>query len=45
VLEIGQGQDDDVARLVAAAGLTVAGLARTDLAGIGRAVMGRKMPR
>jgi release factor glutamine methyltransferase len=45
VLEIGQGQDEDVARLVAAAGLTVAGSARADLAGIGRAVMGRKMPR
>ena len=45
VLEIGQGQDEDVARLVAAAGLTAAGAVRTDLAGIGRAVMGRKKPR
>jgi release factor glutamine methyltransferase len=45
VLEIGQGQDVDVARLLADAGLTVMGPARTDLAGIGRAVMGRKMPR
>lgn len=45
VLEIGQGQDIDVARLVADAGLTVMGPARTDLAGIARAVLGRKMPR
>jgi release factor glutamine methyltransferase len=45
VLEIGQGQDDDVARLVTAAGLAVTGPVRTDLGGIGRAVMGRKMPR
>lgn len=44
VLEIGQGQDDDVARLVAAAGLTVMGPAKRDLAGIGRAVLGRKLP-
>jgi release factor glutamine methyltransferase len=45
MLEIGQGQDEDVARLVTAAGLTAAGAVRTDLAGIGRAVMGRKKPR
>ena len=45
VLEIGQDQDNDVARLVTARGFTVAGPARPDLAGIGRAVMGRKMPR
>ncbi|MBS0528215.1 MAG: peptide chain release factor N(5)-glutamine methyltransferase [Proteobacteria bacterium] len=44
VLEIGQGQDDDVAGLVAAAGLTGAGPAKADLAGIGRAFVGRKMP-
>jgi release factor glutamine methyltransferase len=44
VLEVGQDQDDDVARLVTAAGLTVTGPARTDLAGTGRAVVGRKMP-
>jgi release factor glutamine methyltransferase len=44
VLEIGQGQDGDVARLVTAAGLTVAGSARADLAGIGRAVAARKLP-
>lgn len=44
VLEVGQGQDGDVVRLVAAAGLTVAGPARADLAGIGRAVAARKLP-
>jgi release factor glutamine methyltransferase len=44
VLEIGQGQDCDVARLVAAVGLTIAGPARVDLAGIGRAVAARKLP-
>jgi release factor glutamine methyltransferase len=44
VLEVGQDQEDDVARLVTAAGLTITGPARTDLAGIGRAVVGRKMP-
>jgi len=44
VLEIGQGQADDVVRLVATAGLTVMGPAKADLAGIGRAVMGRKLP-
>jgi release factor glutamine methyltransferase len=44
VLEVGQGQDGDVVRLVAAAGLTVAGPARADIAGIGRAVAARKLP-
>jgi release factor glutamine methyltransferase len=44
VLEVGQGQDGDVVRLVAAAGLTVAGPARADLTGIGRAVAARKLP-
>jgi release factor glutamine methyltransferase len=44
VLEIGQGQDGDVAQLVAAAGLTVAGPTRADLAGIGRAVVGKLPP-
>lgn len=44
VLEIGQDQDTDVVRLMTAAGLTVAGPARTDLAGIGRALVGRKKP-
>jgi methylase of polypeptide subunit release factors len=44
VLEIGQGQVDDVVKLVAAAGLTVAEPIRADLAGIGRAVAARKLP-
>jgi release factor glutamine methyltransferase len=44
VLEIGQGQDGDVAQLVAAVGLTVAGPTRADLAGIGRAVVGKLPP-
>ncbi len=43
VLEIGQGQDSAVNRLVTAAGLTVMGSARTDLAGIGRAVVAGKI--
>ncbi|EAQ37584.1 modification methylase HemK [Nitrobacter sp. Nb-311A] len=43
VLEIGQGQDSAVSRLMAAAGLTVMGSARTDLAGIGRAVVARRV--
>lgn len=44
ILEIGQGQDDDVSRLVTSAGLTGTGSARADLAGVGRAVVGRKLP-
>ncbi len=44
VLEVGQGQAGDVVRLVAAAGLTVASPPKTDLAGIGRAVIARKSP-
>jgi release factor glutamine methyltransferase len=44
VLEIGQGQDGDVAQLVAAAGLMIAGPTRADLAGIGRAVVGKLPP-
>lgn len=43
VLEIGQGQDSAVSRLVTAAGLTVMGPARADLAGIGRAVAAAKI--
>lgn len=39
VLEIGQGQGGAVSRLVTAAGLTVMGSVRADLAGIGRAVV------
>jgi release factor glutamine methyltransferase len=44
VLEIGQDQDGDVAQLVTAAGLTVAGPTRADLAGIGRALVGKLPP-
>jgi release factor glutamine methyltransferase len=43
VLEIGQGQDCDVARLVAAAGFAVMEAARVDLAGIGRAIVARTL--
>lgn len=42
VLEIGIGQEADVTRLMSAAGLIPAGPARADLAGIPRAVVGRK---
>lgn len=44
VLEVGRGQDGDVVRLAAAAGLTVADAPKADLAGIGRAVIARKSP-
>jgi release factor glutamine methyltransferase len=43
VLEIGQGQDSAVSQLVTAAGFTVMGAARADLAGIGRVVVARKI--
>jgi release factor glutamine methyltransferase len=43
-LEIGHDQGADVEQLMAAAGLTLRGPARTDLAGIPRAVAGRKLP-
>lgn len=42
VVEIGQGQDDDVAALMRAAGLTVSEPPRVDLGGILRVVSGRK---
>jgi release factor glutamine methyltransferase len=45
VVEVGQGQSGDVGRLMTAAGLTLEMPARADLAGIPRAVGGRKMPR
>ena len=45
VVEVGQGQSGDVAGLMIAAGLTLEMPARADLAGIPRAVGGRKMPR
>jgi release factor glutamine methyltransferase len=43
-LEVGHDQGDDVEQLMAAAGLTLRGPPRTDLAGIPRAVAGRKLP-
>lgn len=45
VLEIGQGQDGAVSRLVTTAGLTVMGPAKADLAGVGRAIVARKIAR
>ncbi|GLK70808.1 peptide chain release factor N(5)-glutamine methyltransferase [Ancylobacter dichloromethanicus] len=41
VLELGIGQEDDVAALLAAAGLPADGAARRDLAGIARAIVTR----
>ena len=43
-VEIGQGQHDDVRGLMMAAGLVPQGPPKTDLAGIRRAVAGRKKP-
>jgi release factor glutamine methyltransferase len=43
-LEVGHDQGADVEQLMAAAGLTLPGPPRTDLAGIPRAVAGRKLP-
>jgi release factor glutamine methyltransferase len=45
VMEVGQGQSGDVQGLMAAAGLTPAGPPKSDLAGVGRAVTGRFLPR
>ena len=44
VVEIGQGQHDDVRAMMTAAGLAPEGAAKADLAGIRRAVAGRKKP-
>jgi release factor glutamine methyltransferase len=44
VVEAGQGQSGDIERLMTAAGLTVSMPAKADLAGIRRAVAGRKLP-
>jgi release factor glutamine methyltransferase len=44
VVEVGHGQSGDVQELMAAAGLTQQRPAKTDLAGIRRAVAGLKMP-
>jgi release factor glutamine methyltransferase len=45
VMEAGEGQSGPIAGLMAAEGLTPAGLPKADLTGIQRAVAGRKMPR
>jgi release factor glutamine methyltransferase len=45
VVEVGRGQSVDVEGLLSAAGLTPADAPKTDLAGIRRAVLGRKLPR
>jgi release factor glutamine methyltransferase len=45
VVEVGQGQDADVAALMQAAGLTIAEPPKPDLAGIPRAVTGRNTGR
>lgn len=44
VVEAGQGQSGDVERLMTAARLTVSAPAKPDLAGIRRAVAGRRLP-
>ena len=44
VVEAGQGQSDDIKRLMLAAGLTLQWPPKADLAGIRRAVAGRKKP-
>jgi release factor glutamine methyltransferase len=45
VVEAGEGQSGQIEGLLSAAGLTPIGAPKTDLAGIQRAVAGRKMPR
>ena len=45
IVEGGQGQAGPIEALMTAAGLTTHGLVKTDLAGIPRAIAGRKMPR
>jgi release factor glutamine methyltransferase len=44
IVEAGHGQSGQIEGLMTAAGLTLQGPAKTDLAGIRRAVAGRKMP-
>ena len=44
VVEVGHDQSGDIEALMTAAGLTLEGAPRADLAGIQRAVAGRKMP-
>jgi release factor glutamine methyltransferase len=45
VVEAGEGQSGQIEELMTAAGLTPAAAPKADLAGIPRAVAGRKMPR
>ena len=45
VVEAGQGQSEPIEALMTAAGLTTSNAPRADLAGIPRAVSGRKLPR
>jgi release factor glutamine methyltransferase len=45
VVEAGRGQSGRIGYLMTAEGLTPAGAPKADLAGIQRAVAGRKMPR
>ena len=45
VVEAGEGQSRDIQGLMTATGLTPAGAPKADLAGVQRAVAGRKMPR
>jgi release factor glutamine methyltransferase len=45
VVEIGHGQSGTVESMMTAAGLTLDGVAKADLAGVPRAVAGRKLPR
>lgn len=44
VVEIGQGQADDVEALMTASGLSPTGPAKADLGGVPRAVSGRRLP-
>jgi release factor glutamine methyltransferase len=44
-VEVGRGQSREVGELMAEAGLTLADAPKADLAGIRRAVLGRKLPR
>lgn len=44
IFEVGQGQEDDVRAIMAAAGLEASEPPRTDLAGVNRVVIGRKKP-
>ena len=44
VVEVGHGQSGDIQGLMTAAGLTLKGPPKADLAGVRRAVAGRKMP-